>query len=172
MIAIEVLLVLLAAAFAQALVPAVGWLGMAKAPLLLSAVMYYALAHGRLTLLWAAFLGGLMQDSLGFVPLGCSAACFCLAGLAVHAVRDLLFKDSVLTVMGVTAACAAGITLVTWLFLALGEFAAMPDFGAPGWAVWLKAGGAALLALAAAPPVFGLARGLDRLLGTQEAEPV
>jgi rod shape-determining protein MreD len=171
MTAVSILLVLLVAAFTQGLSPAIGWLGMAKAPLILSVVIYYSLSHGRMAMLWAALAGGLMQDSLGFTPLGCSAFCFCLAGLGIQTAREVLFKDSLFTVIGLTALCAALITLVTWLFLVLGEFDLMPEIGGPGWAVWLKAVGTALLACVAAPPVFGLARGLDRLLGTLEASP-
>jgi rod shape-determining protein MreD len=171
MTAISVLLVLLLAAFVQAFFPAVGWLGMAKAPLLLGAVVYYSLSHGRLAMLWAAFAGGLIQDSLGFMPLGCSAFCFCVVGLAVNETRDLLFKDSLLTVMSLTALGAVLITLLTWFFLSWGEFDQMPEIGGPAWSIWLKAGGAAILALVSAPLVFALARTLDHMLGTQEVSP-
>ena len=165
---VAVLLVLLVSAFFQGLIPAIGFLGMAKAPLLLSAVMYYALTHGRFTMLLSALAGGVILDSLDFTPLGCSAFCFCLAGVVVQAVRDLLFKDSLLTVIALTAVSAAAITLLTWLFLVFGEFGHVPDVGGSGWLVWLKAAGAGLLALAAAPPVFGLARGLDKLVGATD----
>jgi rod shape-determining protein MreD len=171
MTAIGILLVLLVATFAQGALPAVGWLGMAKPPLLLGAVIYYSLSHGRLATLWAAFVGGILQDSLGFTPLGCSAFCFCLVGLGVQSAREFLFKDSLLTAVSLTALFAAVITLATWAFLTLGEFDAMPALGLPGWSVWLKAGGAGLLALIATPPLCALARGLDHLLGTLEAEP-
>lgn len=169
MMLVAITLVLLAAAFVQGWIPAAAVLGMAKAPLLLSAVMYYALSHGRFAMLGAAFLGGIIQDSLGFTPLGCSSFCFCLVGLAVQSTRDLLFKDSLLTVAALTSLCAALITLATWLFLVLGGFDRVPEMGGAGWLVWLKAGGAGLLAWVAAPPVFALARGLDALIGATES---
>jgi rod shape-determining protein MreD len=172
MIFIPMILVLLAAGLVQGLVPAVGLLGMAKAPLFLSAVLYHALFHGRYAMLMAAFFGGLLHDSLGFTPLGCSSFCFCLTGLAVQAARELLFKDSLLTLVGLTALFAALLTLVTWLFLAFGDFGAMPPMGVSGWGVWIKAAGTGLLAVIAAPLVFAMARGLDNLVGTGEYPPV
>lgn len=166
MTAISVLLVLLLSSFVQSVTPAFGWLGMAKLPLLLGAVVYYALTHGRPTVVLAAVAGGVAQDSLGFLPLGTSAFFFCLAGLAIHGMRDLLFKDSLLTAAALTAVAGALLALLTGLLLAGGEVEGLPELALPAWAIWLKAGGTALLAPAAALPVCALARGLDRLLGT------
>ena len=168
MTAVASLLVLLAAAFLQGLLPAAALLGMAKAPLLLSAVIYYALSHGRYTMLFAALAGGLIHDSLGFLPLGTTACCVCAAGLAVQAVRDFLFRDSLLTGVALTALGAAALTLATWIFLQLGDYGQTPPTGNLGWMVWAKSAGSAVLAIVAAPPVFALARGLDRLIGMPE----
>lgn len=169
--AMAVFLVLLVSAFIQGALPAIGLLGMAKPPILLSAVIYYALSRSRFAMLLAAFVGGVIHDSLGFTPLGCSAFCFCLTGLLVQSVRELLFKDSLLTVVSLTALTAALMTVGTWLFLVFGEFGQVPDVGGPGWLIPVKAVGAALLALLAAPPVFGLARGLDVWLGQTDTSP-
>lgn len=168
MTAVAVFVVLLAAAFLQGLMPALGFLGMVKAPLLLSAVMYYALSHSRFTMLLAALAGGIIHDSLGFTPLGCTSLIFCLAGLSVQAGRELLFKDSLITGVALTAVCASVMTLMTWLFLEFGEFGQVPAVGCSGWWVWAKAGGTAVLAVAAVPPVFGLAHGLDSLIGNTD----
>ncbi len=171
MTAVAVFVVLLAAALIQGFMPALAFLGMAKAPLLLSAVIYYSLTHGRYTMLLAAMAGGIIHDSLGFTPLGCTSFCFCLAGLFVQTSRDLLFKESVLTGVCLTAVFAGLITLMTWLFLEFGEFGHLPAVGASGWWVWAKAGGTAVLAVAAVPPIFGLARGLDSLIGNTDRLP-
>ncbi len=168
MTAVASLLVLLAAGFLQGLLPGAAPLGMAKAPLLLSAVIYYALSHGRFTMLFTALAGGLIHDSLGFLPLGATAFCFCAAGLGVQAVRDFLFRDSLLTGIALTAFGAAALTLATWLFLQLGDSGLAPPTGNSGWMIWAKSAGSALLALVAAPPVFVLARGLDRLISATE----
>jgi rod shape-determining protein MreD len=168
MTAVAVFVVLLAAAFVQGLLPALGFLGMAKAPLLLSVVIYYSLSHGRFTMLLAAMAGGIIHDSLGFTPLGCTSFCFCLTGLSVQAARELLFRDSLLTGTALTAVGAALLTLMTWLFLEFGEFGQAPAVGGSGWWVLAKAGGAAILAIVAVPPVFGLARGLDSLIGNTD----
>ncbi len=166
---VAILLVLLVAAFVQGMIPAAAVLGMAKAPLILSAVIYYALTHGRVAMVCAAFLGGIIHDSLGFTPLGCSSFCFCLIGMAIQSSRELLFKDSLLTVSALTSLGAALLTLATWTFLVMGDFERVPELGGSGWLVWIKAGGVALLAWVAAPPVFALARGLDSLIGGTES---
>lgn len=171
MIAIPMILVLLTAGLFQGQLPSVGLLGMAKAPLILSAVLYYSLSHGRYAMLLAALAGGLIHDSLGFTPLGSTSFCFCFSGLAVQAARELLFKDSLLTLVGLTALFSVLITLATWLFLAFGDFGGMPELGVGGWTVWLKAGSTGLLAVIAAPLVFAMARGLDSLVGTSEYPP-
>ncbi len=168
MTSVSVLVVLFVAAFFQGVIPALGFLGMAKAPLLLSVVMYYALFHGRFTMLLAAMAGGIVYDSLGFTPLGCTSFCFCLVGLTVQATREFLFRESLFTGVVLTAVCAGLITLMTWLFFEMGEFGRLPEVGGGGWWVWVKAGGVAVLAVAAVPPVFGLARGLDALIGNTD----
>jgi rod shape-determining protein MreD len=172
MTVVAIFVVLLVAAFVQGLTPALGFLGIAKAPLLLSAVMYYALTRGRFTMILAAMAGGIIHDSLGFTPLGCTSFCFCLVGLSVQAVRELLFRDSLLTGIALTAVGASLITLMTRLFLEFGEFGQVPDVGGPGWWIWGKAAGTGLLAVTAVPPVFGLARGLDSLIGNTDTLPV
>ena len=167
MTGIASLLVLLAAAFLQGALPAVAWLGLAKPPLILGAVLYYALAHGRFTMLFAALAGGVIHDSLGFLPLGCTAACFCAVGLTVQTLRGLVFRDSAVTGIALTAVGAVVMTGMTGLFLRLGDGPAVA-VGAPASLVAAKAAGTALLAVPAAPLMFVAARALDRVIGVAE----
>lgn len=101
MIGVILAVLLVAAGLSQDIIPGPLVLGQVKAPVLLALVLYYALGHSRVTLLWAAILGGILQDSLSLVPIGYSALSFCLVGLWLHRFRKTLFTQSLVTAMGV-----------------------------------------------------------------------
>ena len=94
MIGVMLAVLLVAAGLLQDFIPGALVLGQVKAPILLAVVLYYALAHSRTTFLWAAILGGILQDSLSLVPIGYSALAFCLVGLLAHRYREVLFTRS------------------------------------------------------------------------------
>lgn len=159
-------LLLLLAALAQSLVPAVASLGSAKMPFLLGVTVYYALTHKRGMVVAAALLAGTMQDSLSLLPVGFSALCFVVFGLAIHHAREVLFRDSPFTVAVLGAGLAAAGTLLMYAMLRLGtETAAVPL-----WWLGLKMGGNALLGVVAVPLVWLVAGTLERHVGVEHEE--
>jgi len=148
------------AALAQALLPGWAWLGQARFPFLLSAVLYYALHHEAGTALAAACLAGLLQDALSPLPLGYSILCFGAVGLAVNGFRRLVVAEALPTHLLFGSLAAAAATLALWVMLAAADLSVCPPRRA-----LLKALGAAVLGLAAAPAVFAVAGRLDRLVG-------
>lgn len=165
MIAVMALLLLLAA-LAQSLVPAVAFLGSVKMPFLLGVPIYYALVHRRGMAVLAAVLAGILQDSLSPLPVGYSGLCFALFGLAIHYAREVLFRDSPLTVAALGGALAALVMLMVYVMLRLGtEMAAVP-----WWWLGLKMGGNALLGVVAVPLVWLVAGSLERHVGVGHEE--
>lgn len=167
MMALSIGLVLFAAALLQTLIPAAAWLGMAKVPLLLGAVVYYALLHRRGPMLIAAFAAGLLSDALGFVPLGYSSFCFCLFGLTIQQLKGYLFRESVVTASVLTG---AGVMLYSGaMAVALLFVVEEPLIRVGAGRLALRTCGAALLAFAGTPPLFAVAFALDRLIGNVRA---
>lgn len=152
---------LLLATLVQSLVPAVAWLGTSKWPCLLGVSLYYALAHARGKAITVAILAGIIQDSLSLIPLGYSALCFTLVSLVLFRIREMIFRESLLTLAMVGALSSAMTTLFLYLMLALGsDWAGVP-------LMWLavKAGGNALLGLVAAPAIWMLAGAMEHQVG-------
>jgi hypothetical protein len=112
-----------------------GWLGYAHAPLLLGLVLYYALTHDLFFLLTACFLAGILQDSLGLIPLGYSAFCFCVVGLVVIRSRELMFVRQWTTHLALGAVSAAGVSLALSLMLVLNDQVSMtlPQIASKVW---------------------------------------
>lgn len=152
---------LLLAALVQSLVPATPWMGMSKPPCLLGVVLYYALTHPRGAVLVVAILAGIVQDSLSLIPMGYSAFCFTGLVLAVVAVREVLFRDSVVTVALLGALSSALTTLALSAMLAVGT----DTVAAPLWWLGVKMGGNALLGLVAVPAFWLLAGALEHQAG-------
>lgn len=152
---------LLAVTLTQSLLPAMVWLGSAKWPCLLGVVLYYALNQSRGMVVTVAILAGTIQDSLSLIPLGYSALCFTVTGLILVQIREVLFRDSLLTVASVGAVAAGLNTFVLYLMLSVGD--ALADMPA-GW-VALKVCGSALLGGLSAPVIWVTAHSLDRHVG-------
>lgn len=157
MTAAIMIFLLLAATLVQSLVPAVAWLGTSKWPCLLAVVLYYSLTHARGAVVVVAVLAGIVQDSLSLIPMGYSALCFTLVGLALFHIRGVLFRDSLLTVAMAGAVSSAATVAFLYLMLALGsDWVGVPA----GW-LGVKMAGNALLGMLAAPAVWQLARTLE-----------
>ena len=156
---------LVAGAMVQAVLPTPDWLGHAHAPVLLSLVLFYALAHNETETIWAAVLAGLLQDALGQIPLGFSPFCFCLVGMAVGRFRDAVFEHAVLTHMLFGALASGAVTLVLSLLLWQQDLIHMGPL-----AMCYKALGGLAIGGVVVPVAFGLLAALDRMLGTVEPE--
>jgi rod shape-determining protein MreD len=158
-------LVLLGASLAQVLLPGWSWLGQAKFPFLLSAVLYYALNHRPGVTVAAAFLAGLLQDAFSPIPLGYSTFCFCAVGLTGAAFRGLVITEALPTHLLFGGAASAAVTLALWGLLAGSEAVAPPAH----WGL-LKTLGAGVLGMVTTPAVFAAAGRLDAIVGNV-AEP-
>lgn len=148
-------------AMVQAVLPPWMAMGQAKAPLLLAGVVYYALTRGAVQTTEAAVFAGLLQDSLGPIPLGYSVLAFAGVGLVVNQFRERMFADQVLTHVMIGVASSALVSLVLYVLLVSGG----ERSGVPFSFVLSKALGMALLGVAVFPGVFGAIRGLDVRLG-------
>lgn len=166
MTAAVMIFLLLLAALVQSLIPAVVWLGISKWPCLLAVTLYYALAHTRGKIVVVGILAGIFQDSLSLIPLGYSALCFTAAGLILYHIREMLFRDSAVTVALAGAVSSAATTLCLYVMLRLGS----EWEGIPLRELMIKMGGTALLGLVVAPLVWQTAGALERQVGTYHTE--
>lgn len=161
MIGVILAVLLVMAGLSQDLIPGPLVLGQVKAPMLLALVLYYALAHSRTTLLWAAILAGILQDSLSLVPIGYSVLVFCLIGLGARRFRSVLFTRSLATAIlvgGIASPLALG---SIQLLLKLGE-----DWSGGSWGgTVMRLVGAAIMGLLTTPLVWGIARAVDERVG-------
>ena len=158
-------LVLLAGALLQTWAPGPAWLGGAKCPFLMSAVLYYAFTRSPAVMLVAAAAAGVLQDGLSPIPFGYSSFCFSVVGLLAAAFRQLVLSESLTTQILFGAAAAAAATMGMHLLLS-GAGLTPPAFG---WTL-LKVLGAALLGGVATPAVFRGTGALDRLVGNAGGE--
>lgn len=97
----------LSTALLQSALPGFRIFAQARFPFLLSFVLFYALTRKGAIVLFAAFLAGLLQDSLSIAPLGYSAFLFSVAALIATRFRNLVVPDS-----PVTAAFFGGVASV------------------------------------------------------------
>lgn len=157
--ALVMLLMLVAAAVAQLMMPAIPGLGQAKWPFLLGLVVYYALHRPLEVVLMGGLLAGFLQDSLSPLPLGSSSFCFMLAGWIVSRFQTLVMSDAVVTQAFFGAAVAGGVGLALQGVLA-------GDVWAVGFlSVAHRLLGVTLEGALAAPVMCRLAGRLDRLVG-------
>jgi rod shape-determining protein MreD len=163
MTTVVMIFVLVCGVVAQAVLPAVALLGLAKPPVLLGIVLYYAFTHDRAAVLSAAILGGVLHDAQGSIPLGYSSACFCLAGLIVYRFRDVVFVLRSVTHMVIGGFSAAAITaILAVLFTVQGLVVFLPG------GFLAKIAGAGLLGVVTVPLVFRFVEYLDLKLGNLE----
>jgi len=159
-----VLLVSLAlCAILQAILPSWVGMGQAKAPLLLGGVLYYALTRDGFQVVEAAVVAGLLQDSLGPMPLGYTSLAFCVVALLTNHYRDRVFGDHWITHVLLGVAAAILVTFIQYLLLVGGGHRALRlPF------VLSKALGMSLLGIGVIPLVFKLIERLDYKLGNVE----
>jgi len=108
---------ILTCAMLQAVLPAWQTLGQAKAPLLLGAVLYYALSRNNLQVIEASILAGVLQDSLGPIPHGFSVIAFLSVGLVVNHYRDRVFGEHWFTHVMLGVGSSVMVTLSLYLLL-------------------------------------------------------
>ncbi len=162
---IFIFVTLLAAAL-QAAVPTFASTGYAPLPFLLGVVIYYALMHRPSRMLQAAVLIGLLDDSLGQMPLGFSSFCYATICLVVARFRDAMTVRSWITQAFLGATANFATTFFTWLLLA--------KDGELHWPIhWLlfKFAGSFVNGALLVPVIFAALFKLDNMLGhTHDAE--
>lgn len=148
-------------ALVQAVVPPWTAMGQAKPPVLLGGVLYYALTRNNSLVIEAAVVAGLLQDSLGPIPLGYSVVAFLSVALLTNRFRERVFGEHWVThvLLGIASA-----VLVTFMMHLLLVGSGMRTGVRPSF-VLSKALGASLLGMFAIPVVFKLIERLDWLLG-------
>lgn len=119
MIAVIMTMALLLAAALQGGLPAFAFMGQARPPLLLAVVLYYALHHDTVPMLWAALAAGFLQDAASGMPMGVSAVCFGLAGLATGTCRRHITREHLVPHSLLGAAAAFAVTMALYVVLRL-----------------------------------------------------
>ncbi|MGA0333273.1 MAG: rod shape-determining protein MreD [Kiritimatiellia bacterium] len=150
-------------AILQAVIPSWQSLGQAKVPLLLGAVLYYALSRDSLQVLEAAILAGILQDSLGPIPHGFSVLAFTAVALLINHYRDRVFGEHWFTHVMMGVAASALVTLLLYVLLV----GAGLRGGVPFSFVLTKSLGMSLLGIVVFPLVFAAIRKLDLAVGNQ-----
>ena len=153
-------LLLTAAAITQTMLPAYAILGEIKIPILLSFIIYYSLNRNVQTMLIAALVAGILQDSLSLSPLGYSSAIFVFVGWVMSRYRGLVVADSFMTPIVFGAISGMAVTLMQALLLAHSGAINM----APFW-ILLRILGSGFLCALVTPVVFLLTKMLDRAIG-------
>jgi rod shape-determining protein MreD len=163
--AVMVFAVIVAAAL-HAARPAAGLLGAVPLNPVLGIVIYYALLHGRREMLAAAMVGGLVEDSMGLMPLGYSSFCYCAIGWAAGSYRDVVHVTEPVTYAVFGMAGAACVSLAEWGLLAK-DGLVQPDV----LFIAARTAAAALSAALVVPAVFAALLWIDRGVGNlEEAE--
>jgi len=159
---------LLIGATAQQVLPGLTLLGQAKAPIVLSVVLYYALHRSLALMLVAAIAGGVLCDSLEALPMGYSVVIFSMLGIGAWFYRDVVFSARGVTHMVFGLLAGLGLTFGLYGLLLVSE----KSIREVAW-LWiaLKAIGTALLGMILVPTVFAVLERLDRLTGNIIVEP-
>jgi len=152
---------LLACAMLQAILPPWASMGQAKPPLILGAVLYYALSRDNLQVVESAILGGWLQDGLGPIPLGFSSLAFVSIALLVNHYRERVFSDHWFTHMIMGIGASAWVTLVLYLLLVGGGH----RVGLPFSFALSKALGMSMLGVVCMPATYWAIEKLDRSMG-------
>lgn len=154
---------LIAGGTLQVLVPVWRHMGQPAFPFLLGVVLYAAVNKKARYFVLTALLAGVLEDSLSLAPLGSSACAFLAAGGLALLLREDFFADKARTVMWFGALCAAASTGTMALLLRMEGLVALSAGD-----LFRRMAGAAVLAAVVLPLLFGMMRGLERLLGTWE----
>lgn len=153
---------LLIGAILQQVLPGLTLLGQAKAPIVLSIVLYYALQRSLGLLMTAAIAGGLLCDSLEALPMGYSAAVFCGLGIGARYYRDVVFSARSVTHMVFGLMAGLGLTFGLYVLLLFTE-ASLREVSFTGIA--FKAVVTAALGMILTPLIFVILERLDRHMG-------
>ena len=139
------------------------WLGGTPLNPMLGIVIYYALMHGRLAMLGAAIVAGLIEDGMGMMPLGYSSFAYCLVGWMVEEFREVVLVREVPThvLFGSLGACCS--SLAEWLLL-VKDGLVQPE----PLVLLIRLLGSALAAAIVVPLVFALMVRIDTLVGNLE----
>jgi rod shape-determining protein MreD len=162
---ITMFLVLLSAMLIQGASPGLALLEHARFPVLLGVVLYYALNHPMWVGVTAAFLAGMLQDSMSMVPLGYSSFLFCLSALVAGHYRKQLLSDALITAAFFGALCAVVISLSLYLLLRLENLVECPVAIASLRIIFSGALGAVVV-----PGVFLIMKGLHHALDLEDKE--
>ena len=154
---------LIAGGTLQAALPAWRHMGQPAFPVLLGVVLYAAVNKKARYFVAASLLAGLVEDSLSLAPLGYSACAFLAAGGLALLLRKEFFADKAHVVSWFGALGAATATGTMALLLRTKGLVALS-----GAAIFWRMAGSAVLAAVLIPLLFGLIRGLERVLGTWE----
>lgn len=148
-------------AMLQAILPAWMALGQAKPPLLLGAVLYYALSRDNLQVLEASILAGILQDSLGPIKLGFSVVAFVTVALLVNHYRERVFADHWFTHVMIGIGSSVLVCFILYVLLVAGDLRAGVQFPF----VLSKALGMSLLGVVTFPLVYTFIDHLDLWMG-------
>ncbi len=147
----------------QAAVPAWRHMGQPAFPFLLGVVLYVAVNKKARYFVAVALLAGLVEDSLSLAPLGCSACAFLVAGGLALLLRADFFADKASTAMWFGALCASASTGTMALLLKMKGLV-----GLSGGEIFWRMAGSAVLGAVLVPLLFGMIRGMERVLGIWE----
>ena len=165
---VVLLVSLVLCALVQAMLPTWTAMGQAKPPVLLGGVLYYALTRNNSLVVEAAVIAGLLQDSLGPIPMGFSVVAFLPVALLTNHYRARVFGDHWFTHVMLGIASAALVTFILYLLLVSGGL--RPGVRAPF--VLSKALGMSLLGMVCIPLVFKVIERLDYTLGNVELKEI
>ena len=157
------ILLLAAGSIIQTMLPAYAILGEVKIPILLSFIIYYSLNRNIPSMLIAALLAGILQDSLSLSPLGYSSAIFIFTGWVISRYRGLVVADSFMTPIVFGAISGITVTLMQALLLAHNGAINISPF----W-ILLRMLGSGFLGALITPVIFLLSKALDRSIGNTD----
>lgn len=155
----------------QSLLPSLPFLGGARAPVVLGAVMYYALTRERGMVLVVGLLAGIFEDALSSrMPMGCHSFLYVLVGLYINQYREKFFGNHWLTHMFLGVIACTAVTVGTFILLMIRS---RLEEGALAFAMsftgmLVMASGVILIGLAVIPITFKLIERLDYKLGNIE----
>lgn len=157
-------MLLMAAGWAQSLMPPLLVLGQTRPPLIAAVVVFYAIRFPAPVMLGAAILGGVLYDANSLLTLGVSSLYYCAAGLLIRQNQATWIEGGRISAGFLTMATAVGQFLITAMvgILVLDRAVWLPD----GWLRHMFM--TALLAGVAGAVVWGVGQRLHRMTGTLE----
>ncbi len=147
---------------AENVIPSCVFLGQAKIPVLMSIVIYYAMNRSAGLMLIAAMVGGILHDSLSAFPLGYSSLCFCVIGVVVKRYRNIVFNRKWITYMFFGALSGIALSAALYVLLAMTKPCVRE---ASVFRVILQTAWVGIFGMVLTPPVFGVMRQFDLLVG-------